>query len=54
VRVIVELLPEGQPETAWLATLADIRRNLRESGYQPRTKQEIDQEIGSERNAWDN
>jgi hypothetical protein len=54
VRVIVEILAEDQPDTAWLKTLADIRKNLRESGYQPRTKQEIDKEIESERSAWDN
>jgi hypothetical protein len=53
VRVIVELLPENQPKTAWLETLDDIHRTLLESGYQPRTRNEIDKQLASERDAWD-
>ena len=54
VRVIVELLPTDQPDTAWLKTLADIRKSLFQSGYQPRTKSEIDEQIESGRDEWDN
>lgn len=53
VRVTVELLPEGQPENAWLTTLADIRKSLRDSGYRSRSRQQIDEQIGTERDAWD-
>lgn len=52
VRVIVELLSEDQPETTWLATLANIRQALLESGYQPRTRKEIDEQIAGERDTW--
>lgn len=54
VRIIVERLSEDEPETSWLDTLADIRKALRESGYRSRIKQEIDEEIETERDEWDN
>ena len=53
VRVIVELLPEEQPETTWLTILADIRKSLLDSGYQPRTRKEIDEHIAAVREKWD-
>ena len=53
VRVIVELLPDGKPEHDWLYRLHEIRRSLRESGYCPRTAQEIDEQIRAERESWD-
>jgi hypothetical protein len=52
VRVIVEPLPDQASEPDWLDTLRAIRQSLQESGYQSRSKQEIDQEIRSERDAW--
>ena len=52
VRVIVELLSEDKPETTWLTTLADIRKTLLESGYQPRTRKKIDEQIAAERDTW--
>ena len=53
VRVIVEPLPDGEHRDAWLDTLNEIRQSLRESGYRFRTKQEIDEQILSERESWE-
>ena len=53
VRVTVEPLPDEQPDHTWLETLQAIRQALRDSGYHPRTRQEIDEQIRAERNAWD-
>lgn len=36
-----------------MAALAAIRRRLRESGYTPRTAEEVDAYIEAERNSWD-
>jgi hypothetical protein len=52
VRVIVELLTDDQPEKTWLTTLNDIRRSLLKSGYRPRTRSEIDEQIQTERDSW--
>jgi len=53
VRVIVEPLPGEQMENVWLDTLHAIRESLRESGYRSRTREEIDEQIRSERASWD-
>jgi hypothetical protein len=53
VRVIVEPLSDAPPETTWLDKLHAIRQALRESGYRSRSREEIDREIRSEREAWD-
>ena len=53
VRVIVEPLPDEQPPTAWLDTLRAIRQTLRESGYRYRSRAEIDEQIRSEREVWE-
>ena len=45
VRVIVERLNEDEPSENWLDRLYAIRRTLRESGYRPRTREEIDTQI---------
>ena len=52
VRVIVEPLPEKGPEYDWLDRLQAIRQTLRESGYRPRTREEIDKQIQSDRESW--
>jgi hypothetical protein len=53
VRVIVERLTEDEPQQNWLDKLYAIRRALRESGYRPRTREEIDAQIRDERESWD-
>ena len=53
VRVIVEPLPEEEPAYDWLERLQAIRQTLRESGYCPRIKKEIDGQIQAERESWD-
>ena len=53
VRVIVEPLSDEQSENAWLDTLHAIRQSLRESGYRLRTREEIDEQIRSERESWE-
>jgi hypothetical protein len=53
VRVIVEPLPDEQPENAWLDTLRAIRQTLRESGYRYQSRTEIDEQIRSEREGWE-
>jgi hypothetical protein len=54
VRVTVETLPIAEPGGEFLGKLAAIRRALRSSGYQPRTKEEIDAELQAERSSWEN
>jgi len=49
VRVIVERITDERTEATWLNTLNEIRESLRESGYQPRTREEIDAQIRAER-----
>ena len=53
VRVIVEPLSDQPLSTAWLDTLRAIRQTLWDSGYRSRSKQEIDQDIRAERDAWE-
>ena len=53
VRVIVERLTEDGPKENWLDKLYAIRHALRESGYRPRTREEIDAQIRNERESWD-
>jgi hypothetical protein len=53
VRVIVEPLPDEHSDRTWMETLRAIRESLRVSGYRARTRQEIDEQIRAERNAWD-
>jgi hypothetical protein len=53
VRVIVERINEDEPSENWLDRLYAIRRTLRESGYRPRTREEIDTQIRDERESWD-
>ena len=50
--VIVEPLPDRGDQVSWLDTLRAIRQTLRESGYLSYTRDEIDQHIRSERDAW--
>jgi hypothetical protein len=52
VRVIVEPLSDKPLATAWLDTLRAIRQTLLDSGYRARSKEEIDQDIRTERDAW--
>lgn len=54
VRVTVEALPVVEPGEEFLSKLAAIRHALRSSGYQPRTKEEIDAELQTERSSWEN
>jgi hypothetical protein len=53
VRVIVEPLPDERTWTTWLKTLNEMRESLRESGYCRRTKEEIEEQIRSERESWE-
>ena len=53
VRVIVEPLLGKSATYDWLDKLRAIRQTLRESGYRPRSRQEIDDQIQSERQSWD-
>ena len=53
VRVIVERLADERPEDNWLDRLRAIRRSLSESGYHPRTREEIDACLCAERDSWD-
>lgn len=52
VRVIVERLAEDELNENWLDKLNAIRQMLHESGYQPRTRREIDAQIREERESW--
>lgn len=54
VRVVVEDLPKTPPERAWLTILAEIRQALQQSGYRPRSREEIDAQLQAERDSWDN
>jgi hypothetical protein len=53
VHVIVEPLPEGESVYDWLDKLQAIRQRLRESGHRPRTREQVDKQIQSERESWD-
>ncbi len=53
VRVVVEALPVPTAERSWLEKLQEIRQALRQSGYHPRSREEIDAEIQAERDAWE-
>jgi hypothetical protein len=53
VRVIVERITKDGPRENGLDRLYAIRRTLRESGYRPRTREEIDTQIRDERESWD-
>jgi hypothetical protein len=53
VRVTVEQLPEALLGTAFLVKLRAIHQRLRESGYQSRSKEEIDAQIKAERDSWE-
>ena len=53
VRVIVEALPVGPTADDWLTTLKAIRQSLQGSGHRPRTRDEIDAQIESERESWE-
>ncbi len=53
VRVVVEALPVTMPERSWLEKLAEIRQALRQSGYRFRSREEIDAQIQTERDAWE-
>lgn len=53
VRVTIEELPQTQISTSFLVKLQAIHKELRISGYQPRSKGKIDAEIREERNSWE-
>lgn len=51
VRLILESVgPE--PQKSYLEVLADIRRRQRARGHQPRTREEVDACLASERESW--
>ena len=53
VRVTIEVLPAVKSDGAFLSILEAIRRDLRASGYRPRTREEIDAQIQAERESWE-
>ncbi len=52
VRVTVVILAETQPQSQFLVKLEAIHQVLRASGYQPRTKEQVDAQIQAERESW--
>ena len=44
---------EAKPGNAFLETLGEIHQHLEASGYQARTKQEVDAQLQAERNSWE-
>ena len=52
VRVTVVILTETQPQSQFLIKLEAIHQALRASGYQPRTKEQVDAQIQAERESW--
>jgi hypothetical protein len=52
VRVTVVILTETQAQSPFLVKLEAIHQALRASGYQPRTKEQVDAQIRAERDSW--